>query len=103
MLAMLAWQGMDTIKNDARHFSKNSEYILVYAKNLDDVNVRGIKKTEKQRKNTRTVIMILEETICLRLYTLKAVVIVQFILMFLVTVKSGAHLTGVIQDFQRKR
>ena len=50
MLAMLAWQGMDTIKNDARHFSKNSEYILVYAKNLDDVNVRGIKKTEKQRK-----------------------------------------------------
>ena len=50
MLAMLSWQGMDTIKNDARHFSKNSEYILAYAKNLDEINVRGIKKTEKQRE-----------------------------------------------------
>lgn len=48
-LGLITWQGMDTIKNDAKYFSTNSEYILVYAKSIDDVRLRGIRKTEKQR------------------------------------------------------
>jgi len=49
-LTSIAWQGMDTIKNDATHFSGNCENILVYSKNLTQVVVAGIKKTDKQRK-----------------------------------------------------
>ena len=48
--ANIAWQGMDTIKNDATHFSSNCENILVYSKNLNKIHIAGIKKTEKQRK-----------------------------------------------------
>ena len=48
-LAQIAWQGMDTIKGDARHFSTNSEFILAYARRLEDVKIKGVKKTEKQR------------------------------------------------------
>ena len=49
-LANIAWQGMDTIKNDATHFSGNCENILVYSRELTRVVITGIKKTEKQRK-----------------------------------------------------
>jgi len=48
-LAQIAWQGMDTIKNDARYFSTNCEFIIVYAKNIDAVELKGIKKGERQR------------------------------------------------------
>lgn len=49
-LATITWQGMDTIKNDARYFSSNSEFVLCYAKRMDTVEILGIPKTEKQRK-----------------------------------------------------
>ena len=49
-LAQIAWQGMDTIKNDATHFSSNSEFVLCYAKSMDAANILGTPKTEKQRK-----------------------------------------------------
>ena len=49
-LAQITWQGMDTIKNDAIHFSSNSEFILCYANRMDSTNILGIPKTEKQRK-----------------------------------------------------
>ena len=48
-VAQIAWQGMDTVKNDARHFSTNAEFILAYAKDLDELEIQGIRKTEKQR------------------------------------------------------
>lgn len=48
-LAQIAWQGMDTIKNDARYFSTNCEFIIVYAKNIEGVELKGIKKGERQR------------------------------------------------------
>jgi adenine-specific DNA-methyltransferase len=32
-LATICWQSTDTLRNDAKHFSANSEYILVYARN----------------------------------------------------------------------
>lgn len=50
LLANISWQGMDTIKNDAKHFSTNCEYILVYARNIDTIKIPGTKKTEKQRR-----------------------------------------------------
>lgn len=45
----IAWQCLDTIKNDAKYFSDNHEFILVYSKNLDFLKIQGIKKGEKQR------------------------------------------------------
>ena len=46
-LAKIAWQGMDTIKNDARFFSTNSENILVFAKDIAEVEIKGFVKTDK--------------------------------------------------------
>lgn len=48
-VAQVAWQNLDTIKNDSKYFSTNHENILVYAKNILLVEIYGIKKTEKQR------------------------------------------------------
>lgn len=48
-VAEIAWQCLDTIKNDAKYFSDNHEYILVYAKQIENVDIQGIKKGEKQR------------------------------------------------------
>lgn len=48
-VTQIAWQNLDTIKNDSRYFSTNHENILVYAKNISLVEIYGIKKTEKQR------------------------------------------------------
>lgn len=45
----IAWQCLDTVKNDAKFFSDNHEYVLVYAKNKESLIVRGIPKGEKQR------------------------------------------------------
>jgi len=49
LVAMIAWQNFDTTKNDAQYFSSNHEYVLCYAKRIDRLSIRGIKKTEKQR------------------------------------------------------
>ena len=49
-LALITWQGMDTIKSDARYFSSNSEFILAYARSIESIKIAGIPKTEKQRK-----------------------------------------------------
>ncbi|MGI5077183.1 DNA methyltransferase [Treponema maltophilum] len=48
-VACIAWQCLDTIKNDAKYFSDNHEYIFVYSKNIDLLKIQGIKKGEKQR------------------------------------------------------
>lgn len=47
-LASFAWQNLDTIKNDAKYFSDNHEYVLCFARNKEAVRLRGYKKTEKQ-------------------------------------------------------
>lgn len=49
-VSQITWQCLDTIKNDSKYFSDNDEYILCYAKNIDLLNIKGIKKTDKQRK-----------------------------------------------------
>jgi len=48
-ITQITWQCLDTIKNDAKYFSDNHEYILCYSKVKEQLNIRGIKKTEKQR------------------------------------------------------
>lgn len=49
-LATICWQSTDTLRNDAKHFSVNSEYILVYARNKSACKIKGILKGEKQKK-----------------------------------------------------
>lgn len=49
-MAEIAWQCLDTIKNDAKYFSDNHEYILCYAKNKMNVRIQGIKKGDKQKE-----------------------------------------------------
>ena len=48
-VSQITWQCLDTIKNDAKYFSDNDEYILCYAKNKEKLRIKGIKKTEKQK------------------------------------------------------
>jgi len=48
-LATICWQSTDTLRNDAKHFSVNSEYILVYARNKSVCKIKGRLKGEKQK------------------------------------------------------
>ena len=52
-LANISWQGMDTVKNDARYFSGNCENIITFTKSITNVKIKGIMKTEHQRKHYR--------------------------------------------------
>ena len=49
-VSTIAYQGLDTIKNDAKYFSKNHEFILCYAFNIELLKIKGIKRTEEQNK-----------------------------------------------------
>ncbi len=48
-VTQIAWQNLDTIKNDAKYFSDNHEYIISFAKNIKLLRIQGLKKGEKQR------------------------------------------------------
>jgi len=48
-LAIISWQSTDTLRNDAKYFSANSEFILCYAKEKDKTKIKGIIKGEKQK------------------------------------------------------
>ena len=37
-VACITWRQLHTVKNSARYFSKNTEYLLVYAKSIDSIN-----------------------------------------------------------------
>ncbi len=50
-VAQIAWQCLDTVKNDAKYVSTNHEYILCYAKELAKLKLQGVKKGESQRKH----------------------------------------------------
>lgn len=52
-IAIIAWQNLDTVKNDARYFSGNHEYILAYARDISCVTIPGFPKGEKQRATYR--------------------------------------------------
>jgi adenine-specific DNA-methyltransferase len=48
--AQIVWQNLDTIKNDAKYFSDNHEYLICFARNKSDLKILGIKKSDKHRK-----------------------------------------------------
>lgn len=48
-ITSVVWQCLDTVKNDAKYFSNNHEYILCYGKSIEKINIQGIQKGEKQR------------------------------------------------------
>ena len=45
-IATIVWQKIHSIKNDARYFSENHEYVLVYAKHSDSFSVNLLPRTE---------------------------------------------------------
>ena len=49
-VAEIAWEGMDTVKNDSKYFSENHEYILCFSKNKEKLLLKGIKRTDKQNE-----------------------------------------------------
>ncbi|MBN1782723.1 site-specific DNA-methyltransferase [bacterium] len=49
------WQKIHSIKNDAKYISENHEYILLYAKNIENVNFNLLERTEKMDKRYRNI------------------------------------------------
>lgn len=46
-LACIVWQKIHSIKNDAKYFSENHEYLLVYAKSLNEIKLNLLERTEE--------------------------------------------------------
>lgn len=46
-ISTIIWQKIHSIKNDAKYFSENHEYALVYSKNLNLVNIKLLPRTEE--------------------------------------------------------
>lgn len=43
----IVWQKIHSIKNDAKYFSENHEYALIYAKNIENVSIHLLPRTEE--------------------------------------------------------
>ena len=46
-VAQIVWQKIHSTKNDAKYYSDNHEYLLIYARNLSQVDVRLLPRTEE--------------------------------------------------------
>ena len=46
-VACIVWQKIHSIKNDAKYFSENHEYALVYAKSVGSINLTLLPRTEE--------------------------------------------------------
>lgn len=46
-IATIVWQKIHSIKNDAKYFSENHEYALIYARNIESVNINLLPRTEE--------------------------------------------------------
>lgn len=46
-VACIVWQKIHSIKNDAKYFSENHEYALVYAKSIDSIKLNLLPRTEE--------------------------------------------------------
>lgn len=49
-VTQLVWQRTFATKNDAKFFSSEHEYILVYGKNIDHLKIKDLPKNEKQNE-----------------------------------------------------
>jgi adenine-specific DNA-methyltransferase len=45
-VACIVWQKIHSTKNDAKYFSENHEYLLVYARNIDFISIGLLERTE---------------------------------------------------------
>ena len=52
-ITQIIWQKIHSIKNDARYFSENHEYALIYAKNKDNYKVELLPRTEEMNQRYR--------------------------------------------------
>lgn len=50
-VSSISWEMIYTKKNTAKHFSTMHDYILVYSKNIDDVSLNLLPRTEEHNKN----------------------------------------------------
>ncbi len=50
-LTSVCWEKIYTLKNSAKHFSAMHDFILVYAKNLENVSLWPLERGEKQNRN----------------------------------------------------
>ena len=46
-VSTVVWQKIHSIKNDAKYFSENHEYAVIYAKNINDVHINLLPRTEE--------------------------------------------------------
>ena len=46
-VAQIVWQKIHSIKNDAKYFSVNHDYIIIYAKAIDNFSVKLLPRTEE--------------------------------------------------------
>ena len=46
-ITSVVWQKIHSIKNDAKYFSENHEYAHVYAKNINEIHVKLLPRTEE--------------------------------------------------------
>ncbi|OGL46895.1 MAG: hypothetical protein A2W05_10390 [Candidatus Schekmanbacteria bacterium RBG_16_38_10] len=53
-LATLIWRGMHTVRNSSKDFNHNTEYVLVYAKNLNSLIESGKKETYLRVEKDKT-------------------------------------------------
>ena len=49
-IASIIWQKIHNIKNDARYFSDNHEYALVYAKNIESFKIGALPRTDSMNE-----------------------------------------------------
>lgn len=49
-VANVVWQKIHSIKNDARYFSENHEYAVIYARNIDQIKVGLLPRTTKMNE-----------------------------------------------------
>lgn len=46
-VSQIVWQKIHSIKNDARYFSENHEYALVYARNANEFGIQRLERTQE--------------------------------------------------------
>ena len=46
-VACVVWQKIHSIKNDAKYFSENHEYAVIYAKSIDEIKINLLPRTEE--------------------------------------------------------
>lgn len=54
-VSCIVWQKIHSIKNDAKYFSENHEYALIYAKSIDCININLLPRTEEMNSRYRNI------------------------------------------------